>query len=1201
VHPQVGALAQLAVELRRLREAAGRPSYRALARQANYSPTMLSEAASGRRLPTLEVTLAYVQACGGDEQQWRRRWQAAAAQFVGAEGSPPRRPAPYLGLTAFQPEDAQRFFGRQAAIDDVLGRLERRRWLGVFGVSGSGKSSLLRAGVLPVLRARGVHVPLITPGAHPARHELHPPAQAGRQVVIVDQFEELFTVCINEEERADFIRRLLDLSRAGPGSGVLLAMRADFYPRCGDYPALAAELADGQLLLPQLTVGELRQAIVEPAKRAGAAVEPALVEAVLADVVGRAGALPLMSHTLRETWQRGTGRKMTLANYRAAGGVGGAVAQTAEAAYRDLTPRRRDRARQILLRLIAVDNDGLPSSRRTDPDELGAGGPHASDSVLDRLVAARLVVRAGSGVELAHEALIEAWPRLAGWVEEDLARLRLHRQLTEAATGWERLGRDAGALYRGMRLAAADEAGQDQRWRAGLNALEGQFLDASRDAAEAETAAERRRSRQLRRLVATLSGMLAVALALTGVTVQQRRQADRDRQVALSRQLSATAETLRGSDPPTAALLSIEAYRAAPTPEARGSLLSSAAALAYQAALTGHTDRVTDVAFHPDGKLLASASADQTVQLWDPQRRRRLTVLTGPRAAVNTLTFSRDGHRLAAGDDSGATYVWDTANWRPPERLIVHNGPVLAVAFSPDGRVLASAGNDGTAVLTSAGHDRRLTVPGHPPALINSLAFNPDGTRLAAATKAGSVVLWDAASGRPAAVLTVPTGQAHSVRYSPDGRLLAIGSAGGTITLLDARDQHTLAVLAGHGGLVSQVAFSPDGTRLVSAAQDQTAILWDVNTRTRLTTLAGWKGFAYAAGFSPDGHTLAIGSEDHRVSLWDLSRLPLTAHSDWVLDLAFSPDGRLLASASRDRRVLIWDLARRAPVAELRHADGVNALTISPDGHTLAAATGTRAGGGRQIVLWNLRRRRPSLLLTAHRDLVTSVAFSPDGSLLASGSVDRTVILWQLHQGRPARTLTGHTARVNTLAFSPDGHLLATAGRDQTILIWDVTTGERRATRTGHTGPIRSLAFSPDGSLLASTGVDSTVRLWRTPDFQPAGVINSHGETLDTLAFSPDGHTLAAGGDTGTVLLLDPRRGTRIATLTGHTRPLHALAFTPDSIQLATAGEDPGINLWPLDPTTATTRICTTLTDDLTPEQWQALLPDHPYHPTCGS
>ncbi|MER6059985.1 hypothetical protein ABT167_02075 [Streptomyces sp. NPDC001792] len=487
--PEAGPVQRFAHGLRELRRASGSPPYREMARRAGYSAPTLSSAATGDRLPSLPVTLAYVEACGGRPEDWEPRWRALAEELSARPAAQDaEEPAPYRGLARFDTEDGDLFFGRDELVEDLVGLVREHRFVAVVGASGSGKSSLLRAGLVPALRnlgerdGRPAAIRICTPGQAPLRTHgalLEPVAGDADTVLVVDQFEEVFTLCQDPVQRGEFIDGLLT-SRTATGSRlrVVIAVRADFYGRCAEHHDLVQALNAATLLVGPMSPEQIREAIVKPATAGRLVVERALTARILSDVAQEPGALPLMSHALLELWRRRRGRTLTLAAYEAIGGVQGAVAHTAEEVFTGFTAARTDLARALLLRLITPGEEAPDTRRPADRAELVRS--EAAEEVLEALVRARLVTVDGTGVDLTHEALITAWPRLRTWVETDRERLRLQRRLTESAKEWEQLARDPGALYRGARLLAARDAfmGADGP-SPELTPLEREFLTAS--------------------------------------------------------------------------------------------------------------------------------------------------------------------------------------------------------------------------------------------------------------------------------------------------------------------------------------------------------------------------------------------------------------------------------------------------------------------------------------------------------------------------------------------------------------------------------------------------------------------------------------------------------------------------------------------------------------------------------------------------
>lgn len=545
IDPEAGPVQQLAWQLRRLRERAGAPSYRVLAETAYYAASTLAEAAKGERLPSLPVVLAYARACGGDPAEWEARWRQAARQVAQESAHPKDEHAqrdarsPYPGSAAFERADAEVFTGRSALVDEVARRLERHPVVAVTGASGSGLSSLVRAG-LPARLGPDWHLAALVPGHHPLAalasavaaltspdeapppHEepaaepetlastvetwlVSRPAEA-RVLLVVDQVEGACTRHADAAEWAAFCRVLLRASRTcGPRLRIVLAVRSDHQERCLSHGALAAVLPGGaRLRIEPPSREELRSIVTEPAARRGAVVEADLVEAVLAESAGQPGALPLVAVALRLTWHRRRADSLRLDDYRAIGGVRGVAVRLAEQAYGSATPDEHGLMRSLFFRLTAP-GEGTELQRRTvDRAELdGLADPHALDRLLGRLAEARVVTLDGATVEVAHEAVIRDWPRLRQWLDDDPAALCTHRQLTHAALTWQSLARDAGALYRGAQLTTAAEWAQSHR--EALNQLERDFLVASLAGREEEQRAAGQRARSLRQLAASVS------------------------------------------------------------------------------------------------------------------------------------------------------------------------------------------------------------------------------------------------------------------------------------------------------------------------------------------------------------------------------------------------------------------------------------------------------------------------------------------------------------------------------------------------------------------------------------------------------------------------------------------------------------------------------------------------------------------------
>ncbi|MFI8529551.1 PQQ-binding-like beta-propeller repeat protein [Streptomyces aquilus] len=1233
VDPAAGPVQRFAFELRRLRAEAGGVTYRALASRAGYSVTTLSQAAAGEQLPTLPVVLAYVRGCGGDAVQWEARWQQAVRECAdGAPGKEHGALAPYRGLARFEPHDSHLFYGRERLTADLVDLMRRRRVAALFGPSGSGKSSLLRAGLIPALRRPGPPDPpaaairILTPGERPARTHapLLTPADSpdadADTFVIVDQFEEVFTLCHDPAERARFIDLLLSARQPEHRMRVLLAVRGDFYGRCAEHRDLADALRDANLLVGAMTPAELRHAVVKPATHAGLKVERALTARLVEDVADAPGGLPLLSHALLETWRRRRGKTLTLAGYEAAGCLDGAIAQSAEQLYDRFTADQAAACRRILLRLIAP-GDGTPDTRRP-VERAELRGTEAGDSaeVLEALAATRLLTLDGERVELAHEALITAWPRLRGWIEEGRERLRVHRGLTEAAQAWLELDRDPGALYRGSRLALARET-LGTAPHGELTDLERAFLDASR----AHAHKGRRRHRLLLGAVTTA---LCLALIAAGLAVRQWHSAVSAQQLAQSRQLAAQSRALLDTEPDLAALLAVHAYRTSPSREATAALYA-AAALPLPQRLTAGTAPVQSLALSPDGDTLATQSADGIVRIWNLPEGRLLRTLTDHRI-TSVAAFSPDGHTLAttAEGRTGQVMLWDAEAGRKLATFAVPDNPVRAVAFSPDGHNIAAASHTGVRIWDVVTGRTRHHFTGLPDP--EAVAFGPGGHTLATVALDGRTRVWDTATGR-----TRTTGghrmppYTYTAVFSPDSRTYAYAGTDGTLQLRDVATDEVRHTIDAGPGTSSRVAFSPDGRTLAVPGIGDTVGLWDTATGTlRSTVTAGRHGRGLmTVALGPDNRTLITsGNLDptvrvHRLPA-DRPRTTLTGPTGTgtsLSDLAFSRDGRTLATVRPGppgRGVIqLWNARTGHPRSVLRlDTDPAPhgwpepfvmprpaAVTLGPTGQGLAARTLRTSVRDQRIEVRDVATGR--LRHSRVQGALDGAVFDPDGTRLALVGRDGSVRIWSLATGALRVARTGHDEPVRAVAFTSDGRTLAvvriTADGDQ-ITLHDAATGHPRRTIDPGTTAGLTLTFSPDGHTLAtaSTG-NGTVRTWDTRTGRLQDTFRVSAE-VSSLAFSPDGHTLATGSPRG-IQLWD------LATLQPRTtlpaRKPTTLEFSPDGRTLAVA--DGGTaELWNIDlpdPDQAIRTICQADTDPLTPRERSAYLHDRSTDTGCPS
>jgi DNA-binding SARP family transcriptional activator/WD40 repeat protein len=1114
---------------------------------------------------------------------------------------------PFKGLAFFDRADAEYFCGRERLVADLLARLVESPLVGILGSSGVGKSSLLRAGVLPALSAGAL------PGSERWRQVLlrpgtHPNAELGRAlagdrlgdvvgrlapgeriVIAVDQLEELFTLCEQEDERAAFGDQLAAGARDPERRAlVVVSLRADFYGRLASYPRLAAMLSASHVLVGPMDRQDLARAIEQPAVRAGLEAERPLVDALVSDVAGEPGGLPLLSTALLQLWRARDGRVLRYDSYLASGGVRGAVARLAEDAYNQLSEGERRIARGLMLRLASGEN-GTLARRRVPRGELER--IPGARLVLAELTDARLLTVSDGEVELSHEALLREWPRYRAWLEEDRIGRRLHAHLTAAARDWDEQGRDAADVYRGGRLAAALE------WRAGhepeLNQAERAFLDASRAAAG-------RAQRRLQMVLAAVAALLLVAVAGGVVALINQQRASSQARVALARQLGAQAVTELPLD--RAMLLAREAVSLDRSPQTEGTLLAT---LQRDPAVIGTfalpVDLASQLAVSPDGRTLAVSHfringygfADANVSLgeirfYDPRTRAPQRAPVPHFGGAGPPVYSSGGSLLAyPTDNSGlpsiavrdahtltrlATLTFDPFQTARLKLDTAH----ASILIAPDGRTADCAYRvfDLTrsfAKAPGATYLARWSLPGGQllsttridPGAVLAVRLIDAGARLLV-VDAHSVSVFGASPVRRlrSAAITPTLGAPSAAAISPDGATIAVGSHTGQVSFVDPSTGHARPGTGARGSTVTSLTYSPDGRAVASTGNDNKVIIWDPQT-ARPTKV-------------------------------------FTAPAEQVQYVAFSPDGTTLYTSSLGGVLLAWDLAgdrsfgRRFPLGRGSPCcrtvlPPAPPLAVSPDGSTFAVRLGTSTVG---LFSAHTLRQRASFTIGPKGTMITALAWSPTRPVLAVAGYSGLVQLWRV-DGPPrlARSLTGLHAvpgapeAIQALTFSPDGQILAASDSSRTdtqgvlgavltqngahfaaLAIWGASNGKLVVPKDLGTGPGVSgaLAFSRDGKLLAASRPDGSVLVLDPVTGQVRQTHHPFGadETV-SLAFAPNG-TLATGTQGGIVQLWNQASGLQaagpVAVAAG---PVTSIAFDPTGQRFATTGgQDGTVKLW---------------------------------------
>jgi eukaryotic-like serine/threonine-protein kinase len=584
-----------------------------------------------------------------------------------------------------------------------------------------------------------------------------------------------------------------------------------------------------------------------------------------------------------------------------------------------------------------------------------------------------------------------------------------------------------------------------------------------------------------------------------------------------------------------------------------------------QMILTGHTGPVTAVAFRRDGRQLASASADGTIRIWDPdQMREMLPPLKGHIGKVTAVAYSADGKQLASTGADKQVCLWDPATGKLLRTLGMHADWGYYVSFDHDGRFLASTSADKSIKLwdLKKGGEPR-TLLGHS-AQVTAAVFSCDGKWLASAGADWRVRLWDLDTSAEPRVLNGHTGWVYGVVFGDDGKTLYSSSFDNSIRVWDTSTGNEIAKFLGHSGQIRGIALSPDGSRLASASFDHTVRLWDTQKSSEVMRFKGHDGRVNCVAFHPDGTRIASAGEDHFVRIWETTtpqdfRAGPKHESGPVTAVAFSPDNqRLISAGSNDDLVHVWDLTRgQLERPFIGNAGHVYALALRTDGNQMATA-----GAEHVIRVWDLARREPVRRLQGHTDRVTALAFSRDDQTLASASYDASVRVWSMANDDKPLNLAGHVGRVQGVAFSPDGKTLASAGTDKMVYLWDPATGAKRRSLEGHAGRVYCVAFCPYGKILASAGEDGAIILWDLATGTEAGRLEGHAGRVVSIAFTHDGERLASAGfsDKSVKIWTVTHRQELLSLNNQHA--VHAVAFSPNGHLLASAGADPTVRIW---------------------------------------
>jgi WD40 repeat protein/class 3 adenylate cyclase len=1214
---------------------AEREATRRLAAAAEFLATQRRERSADLEFANNVIGLKLARLYGGEE-----------ALFETAAGE-----CPYKGLASFEEEDAPFFFGRERLVGELAARTVGAGLLAVVGASGSGKSSVIAAGLVPSLGAgllpgsKRWRSLVMRPGEHPlaALHSLSISGQDGdeRLVLVIDQFEELFTTCQDEEERSGFVEQVVAIARDAERAVVVLALRADFSGECAAYPELAELLAANLVLVGPMSSDELRRAVELPARRAGLRVESALAEALVAEIRDEPGGLPLLSTALVELWMARSDGWLKLEAHESLGGVRGAVARLADSSYENLTDEERAAARRLFMRLVSTGEEGALARRTVPLSELDLERDAVLALVVGRLTDDRLLTAHDSAVEVAHEALLREWPRVQEWLTEDAQGRELREHLTQSAKRWQGADRDDAELYRGARLSATLDwaAGRQQE----LNQLEREFLAESRAESERELARQRRTNRRLKALLVGVGALLLAAIAAGLFALVQRSDAQHKARIALGRQLGSEAVSQLRID--LSMLLARESLELDRSLQTEGTLLAT---LLREPAVIGAftvpiEDRPQQVRISRDGSTIAVSTNSNVMRFYDTRTHRQIRT----QALVNAdyAFVPSTGRLFAAAPGSPPAYtLLDPDSGQASGKFILSklwqstpSTPFEPALVTPDGRraflVWAVWNQDGSQGATYV-ETWRLNHPGqsrlvplHAKGIVAATLTAPG--RLIVATN-GAISTWDAATMRRNSEVPGPRLKAEFVSgaLSPDGRTLAYGLADGTVHFFDVATGKTIAGTGAHAAGVARMAFSPDSRTVVSAGDDALAILWNPATGVPLERLTGHGGRILWPDFSADGQTLYTPSLDGTILQYDLGgsrrfgspfRLGGTDVHVETLDaaplLAVSPDGRSFAATVEQSKVKLFSTSTLRRIAS---------ITL-PGGRTVGAGAwaGRRfvlGGDGGLVQIWDVGGVEPKRVAALHglsnQGRLRSMATAARGRVVAAVDAwdgpdpqdggppprEGELAIWRDGRLLGGKPMNLHTYG-NAVAVSRDGSTVAVATEDGRVLVVDAHTGRAERTIRPQTAPVSvtSVAFSPEGTL-ASGSWAGIVNLWDPKTGKGLGHPTVVAQApVSAIAFAPDGKIFAtSGGSSGHTKIWVTSTLQQLGDdFPGGEGSWGNVGYTPDGRYLFSAYADGSAYRWPVTVGAWAHQACRVAGRNFTREEWRRFVTGRSYERVC--
>ncbi len=1113
---------------------------------------------------------------------------------------------PYKGLRPFEEADAVDFFGREQLVKQLIARLQEdedwSRFLGVVGPSGSGKSSVVKAGLIPALRWGDVtgsedwFITEMVPGPTPIENlaaalenvainqveGLHEQLQQdktgllrtvnsalpeGSQLLLfIDQFEEVFTLLESEAERAHFLSLIRNAMQDQDSQiRVIVTLRADFYDRPLLYEGFGILMRNRTEVVLPLSNEELERSITAPAERVGLEIESNLLTAIVADVLEEPGALPLLQYVLTELYERRTGRVLTLGAYQDIGGALGALAKRADELYAGLDDESTQITQQLFLRLVTLGEGAEDTRRRVQWSELMSFGVNRDtlQDVLNAFGKYRLLSfdrdpqTREPTVEVAHEALIREWGRLREWLSRNRDDVRLQRNLAHAASEWLRFNKDVSFVLRGTRLSQYEEWITEtdlvltESERAYLDvSIEQRLMRGAEEARQREYQAELERTsrNRLRNLVVVLGIAFVVAAILSVFAITQSQEAELERDNAQLQEAIAQRE----ADVARSLALSASARQLNMLGDYGISL-----ALALQANhIESPPDQVqrvlADIAYQPSMIRRLQGEED-----------------TGHTAGVTSVAFSPDGDYAVSGSTDGSLVLWNLEAGEIHQELEGHFLPIASVAYSPSGDYVVSGSWDTSLIMweTETGESLRR-FNGHSGA-VNTVDVAPNGEQMLSGSTDG-LILWDITTGEIIRRMGEQLGSIFSVAIDPHSAMALVGTVDNEVQLWDLVSGEMIQPFRGHTSDILSVAISPDGLSGISSSRDNTIIHWNLATGQEIRRLDSAAENAHmlpvtSVQFSPDGRQILSGSDDGVVILWDLETGTILRrfeeHEQGVNTVAFSPDGQTAISGSDDQTLIYWSVTNGAILRSFPGHDGVaTSVDYSSDGQMIVTA-----GDDGEAILWDVDTGQVIQHFRGHDDMVMDVKFNLDSTQIVTASSDGTLILWDVESGDEIQRFEGHTNTVNAVDFSPDGTQIISASDDTTVLLWDVETGEVIDMLEGHTHRVLTVGFAPDGTVIVTGSADRTAIVWDVESASILHTLEGHSRRILDVAFSPDSSRVVTGSDDNQVILWDIETGAELRSFTSPSEEddhaVLSVAYNPDG-ETVLFGVETGNVIW---------------------------------------